>query len=573
MNKFKFLKIVLIFLFFGNLNAQFSSSVLSYPDELNEKFVLFTDRNFYAVNETVYFKAINNSHPLVKERHWSKVLYVELVNNKGIAAFKGKYILSSSGAHGSFIIPSDLQSDNYYLIAYTKWMRNFSPLDFTYLKVCVINPNKPYKFENQDYYSDSVEIEQGKALNIHRDTVNCFLPKSTFSKREQVNVRFEFPKSLGTPPNSYCISVVKKQAINPVNFGILHSGISTNNKSTEKTYIPELYGITISGSIVGIDEPVPISNTNVQLSVLGNDFDYFKSRTDSAGKFVFSLQPTCNKDEMFLSYANDKPQFIKILIDNEFFSETFTFPDHPFLSSENEVKIAEEIMFNMQINKSFSKPAPQYACYDTATTYFYGPPSSSIYIKDYVALPNLYEVFIELVPEVIVIKKRGERLLQVKGRIENHPYFTDYEPLVLIDMIPVSNMEELLRISPQKINHIDLVNEIYIKGDNIFGGIISIFSEKGDLAGIKLTENSMFFNYDGFTPQPNKNESIPIIDKPNIPDFRNNLFWQPDLSGKGGSEAQINFNTADVTGDYVILIRGLSEEGNIIVGSIDFQVK
>ncbi len=573
MNKFIFLKIVLICLFSVNLNSQFSPLELNYPDALNEKIVLFTDRNYYAVNETVYFKAVNNSHPLVKEKNWSKVLYVELVNSKGIAAFKGKYIFSSSGADGSFIIPSDLQSDNYFLIAYTKWMRNFSPQVFAYLKVCVINPNKAYVIENQDYNSDSIEIEKGTGLKIHKDSVNCDLSKSTFSKREEVNVTLDFPKSLGYSPKSYCISVVKKEAINQFNFGIINSGISVSNNSNVKTYVPELNGITISGCILELDDSQPSSNTNVQLSVLGNKFNYFQTKTNSEGKFIFSLQPTCLKNEMFISYENEKQQSTKILIDNEFFSQTFSFRGYPFLSSENEVKIAEEIMLNMQINKSFLKPELQYTCYDTASSNFYGPPSRSIYIKDYIELPNLYEVFIELVMEVMIIKKKGMHSLQIRGNIENHPFYTEFKPLILIDKIPVYNIEELLRISSQRIDHIDIVNEIYIKGDNIYGGIISIFSKKGDLAGIKLPESSMFFNYDGFTPQPNMKLTTQTDSKPNIPDFRNNLFWEPDLIAKGDSKVQINFNTSDVTGDYVILIRGLSEDGNIIIGSTDFKVE
>jgi hypothetical protein len=182
-------------------------------------------------------------------------------------------------------------------------------------------------------------------------------------------------------------------------------------------------------------------------------------------------------------------------------------------------------------------------------------------------------VFFELVPEVLVVKKKGMRSLQVIGNIELHPDFAMFKPLVLLDKIPVSNIEELLRISPQKISHIDIVNEIYIKGDNMFGGIISIFSEKGDLAGIELPENSMFFNYEGLTPQPNTKLTLLTHNKPNIPDFRNSLFWEPDLTAKAGSEVQINFHTSDVTGDYVVLIRGLSEDGNIIVGSTDFRVE
>ncbi len=42
---------------------------------------------------------------------------------------------------------------------------------------------------------------------------------------------------------------------------------------------------------------------------------------------------------------------------------------------------------------------------------------------------------------------------------------------------------------------------------------------------------------------------------------------------EGGSEVQINFQIPDVTGNYVVLIRSLSEEGNIIVGSTEFKVE
>lgn len=83
----------------------------------------------------------------------------------------------------------------------------------------------------------------------------------------------------------------------------------------------------------------------------------------------------------------------------------------------------------------------------------------------------------------------------------------------------------------------------------------------------------MFFNYSGFSPQTSLELTVLPENKPNIPDFRNSLFWEPDLNAEAGSEVQINFRTSDVVGDYVVLIRGLSDEGKIIVGSSEFRVE
>lgn len=573
MNKPVLVKIIWLCWFLSNLNLLSASFTVRYPEELNEKYILFTDRNYYAVNEMLYFKAFNNSHPLVKEKNWSQVLYIELLNSKGTAAFKGKFELAASGAQGGFTIPSDLPSGNYFLVAYTRWMLNFSPRNFACLKVVVINPANPRVIGNQNNTPDSAGKEQGPMLNLYPDRVECKLSKSTFSQREEATVTLNFPRSLGISSNNYCISVVKKGAVNPADMGIVTNGISGSNPSDSRNYFPELNGITISGRIVGVDDTLPVSNTKVQLAVLGNNYDYFESETDADGNFLFSLQPTCNKNEMFLTYDKTNQQSTKILIDHEYGLNPLTFPDYPFLSTEEEVKTAEEIMFNMQVNQAYMKPELQNSCYDTATSYFYVRPLRTVYIKKYVELPSMYEVFIELVPEVMITRKKGKRSLEVKGNMGYHPYFTMFEPLVLIDMIPVSDIDELLRIPPRKINHIDLVNEIYVKGDNIFGGIISIFSEKGDLAGIKLPDNSTFFNYEGFSPEPVIHSTLLQNNKPNIPDFRNTLFWEPNFVGKGGSEAEINFRTSDVTGDYVVLIRGLSKNGNIIVGRADFRVE
>lgn len=100
-----------------------------------------------------------------------------------------------------------------------------------------------------------------------------------------------------------------------------------------------------------------------------------------------------------------------------------------------------------------------------------------------------------------------------------------------------------------------------------------MFSLKKDLAGITLTESSLFIKFNGFIPEIKYEWPVDNYKKENIPDYRNCLYWNPDYIGQSGSTEKIRFNTSDVKGEYEILIRGISDEGEIIEGKTYFVVK
>jgi hypothetical protein len=64
-----------------------------------------------------------------------------------------------------------------------------------------------------------------------------------------------------------------------------------------------------------------------------------------------------------------------------------------------------------------------------------------------------------------------------------------------VDFIPIPHAETVLSLVPDQIEYIDVINAIYIRGSNNYGGIISLISKKGDLAGIKLPEGSSIVSY------------------------------------------------------------------------------
>ena len=156
-----------------------------------------------------------------------------------------------------------------------------------------------------------------------------------------------------------------------------------------------------------------------------------------------------------------------------------------------------------------------------------------------------------------------------------NPDITFYKPLILLDFVPVFNAENLLRLSPELIDRIEVINSTYVRGNMCFGGIISVFSKKGDMAGIDLPANSYFFDFKTYEPQDDI--SFPtysgLSGNERIPDFRNTMYWNPFLQGKPSETISCEFYASDNTGDYIVIVRGISEQGSILEGHCNFTVE
>jgi len=190
-------------------------------------------------------------------------------------------------------------------------------------------------------------------------------------------------------------------------------------------------------------------------------------------------------------------------------------------------------------------------------------------MDDFVTLPTLEEVFINLVPTVEITVRRGQRSLWVMGP---NSAINLHRPLIIIDNIPVFDQQAVLGINPEKILKMDVINEVYVKGNVSHGGVISIFSRNGDMAGIDLAENSYFFDYQLIKDQ--EIESVPVYAPgDHVPDSRNTVLWMDDVLLERGSTREISFKAPATPGDYVILIRGLAHQGSVISATARFTVE
>jgi hypothetical protein len=202
-------------------------------------------------------------------------------------------------------------------------------------------------------------------------------------------------------------------------------------------------------------------------------------------------------------------------------------------------------------------------------TPFYRKPEISVEIDEFINLPNMEEVFANLVPRAFVRKRGGREYFLITSE---DPMISMFPPLIMIDHIPVFDIESILAIPPARIYRIEVVPEVFIKGEAKYGGIISFISRQKNLAGITLPEGSYFFDYNAIQP-PTKTVHTEFSGPGRIPDTRNTLFWLDHLELHRDSSSKISFQAASIPGTYVILFRGVSSDGNIVYGLNSFNVE
>ncbi|HEY0898457.1 MAG TPA: TonB-dependent receptor, partial [Sphingobacteriaceae bacterium] len=131
-----------------------------YPQE---KVHLHLDKPYYAIGDNIWFKAYVVNGAKNQLSTLSKILYVELINEKDSVKQSARLQLRSGLAWGDFKLSDSLREGNYRIRAYTTWMRNFTE-DYFFDKTITIG-----NALSNDYLTD-VTYAFSKAGNAEKVT-------------------------------------------------------------------------------------------------------------------------------------------------------------------------------------------------------------------------------------------------------------------------------------------------------------------------------------------------------------------------------------------------------------------
>lgn len=257
-----------------------------------------------------------------------------------------------------------------------------------------------------------------------------------------------------------------------------------------------------------------------------------------------------------------------IFIMRETFSEEHLW--QPFMADtgkpSNIAYNVEMISRNYQVMKMYNSRNILPGGNDTAGMYslsrFYGKPDREIIMNDYIGLPAMREVFLELVPGITVRRNKGIATFHIIEPVSNTAF--EEQPGMFVDGVMIYDPEVILNMNPEHVEKIDIITSEYIVGDIVFKGIINVITRKGDFSNIALPDNAIRIRYKLYDPSadfiaPDYSDQKEKISR--VPDFRNTLYWNDNVDLPGEHQHAVSFWASDYTSEYVVKIQGVDSSG------------
>jgi len=560
--------------------SPFDPAWTSEAAQILEKVDCFTDRSLYMCEELIQFRAMVSVTGPSGPGPWSTVLYVELVSVDGKRVAGGKYSISNRVASGEIRIPGSLLTGFYYLRCYTRWMRNWGPETYSYLPLRIINPHRSelYQVPSPETGLALLPFSSGKELSLE------FMKHASFFERGD-SVALDLLVSGGHLPDSMggCFTVVPLSVVPSAQLWDVRPAEGDPKQNPDQNpdqnyrgnfhldFLPDRYGPSLSGSVYYPDrsnERLPPAL--IHLSLVGDAAGYIVCRSDSLGKFTVGLPLRRGKLEIFVQPEGPDQETVEVRIDQDFDPRQIHFSLSAFTMTDEELKQAAIMARNVQLSRIYGRSDTLLnRVSDEKTDSFYGTPTRTVDLDQYVLLPTLREVFLNLVPGVTPRLRKGRTSLVIESE---NPSLSLYKSLVMVDQVPVLDMEQFMALSPAKIKQIDVIEDVYVKGDMRYGGLINLRSRDKDMAGIDLPGQAFFIDYRVINPAVRPHQD-PGAKEDQIPDIRNTLLWLPNSVLRKDSSTGISFIAPEYPGEYMVLFRGQSDQGELIIAETTFKVR
>ena len=345
------------------------------------------------------------------------------------------------------------------------------------------------------------------------------------------------------------------------------SRTADSNFSKMQLWLPETREILLSGIAKNKRTAEAIAEVPLIASVLFDRPQFHINTTDEEGNFFFSFYGLHNtKEIVILPLFQDTRA--EIMVNSDFGAKHAHLTQLSLQYDSAESKLIRELYINAQLSEIFSDTANPEVPVNSPD--IFGDLIEWTKPEDYIALPNLHEVFKEIVPSARLLLHDDKAVFGVLDAVKNVWYDN---PLVLLDNIPINDADAVAEINPAAIEMIGVINSTYILGDHFLPGIIFLRSKGGKFAGVNLSDDAAFLEYQMYSPETSYNsvEYHSINERENKrADFRNTLYWNPDVNFESG--AGPGFFTSDHISEYEIILEGYTGKGKPISVRKSFTV-
>jgi hypothetical protein len=341
-------------------------------------------------------------------------------------------------------------------------------------------------------------------------------------------------------------------------------------------YPLEYNGAIISGKVVDARTGNPATRTiQGYLSVPGSRTQFTSATCDEGGRIHFELKDFYGAPEV-ITQTNPEDSAYRIEINNAFsekYSETLL-PGFEFQRMDSGLLTDKSVA--MQVLNRYGGERLKHFTFlpGIDTSVFYYKADHSYLLDDYTRFTTMEEVLREYVVLILVQRRRGHFHLPVLD-VNNNQFF-ETDPLILLDGVPVFNIDSLIALDPLKMKRLETVQHRAFMGSASFPGILNWTTYKGDLGGYILDPRATVVDYEGlqlerefYAPSYATDEQAAS----HLPDFRNVLYWAPQLPTNGQGRGALSFYSSDLPGKYEVVVEGLAADGRAGTGIASFEVE
>ncbi|WP_452224740.1 hypothetical protein [Lacinutrix chionoecetis] len=556
-----------------SLQAQLEKSNLGTLDVSTlpkEEVQLQTNTNFALVGEYLYYKlsVLSNN----KLNAISKIAYVELIDAENNTIAKHILRIKNNTSSNRLFIPSQLNTGEYKLIAYTNWSINNIKNAFYYKDIYIVNAFSA-STQNSTNSNEAVTLKKAETLNKNEfgdGKIAISTTKLKYGTREPVTI--DIAANTNYKNGNYSLSVLKIDSIAVVN---KNSNNYTSAQPSTTLFIPEMRGQLVTGKITNTKNALDINEKNIALSIPGKD-PYFKiAQTNKTGQFYFNLDATINSTNATFQVIEKNNEDFKIKLVN---TDRINFKELSFRNLEIDQNLKhslEQRNIKNQIENAYYENKKDSLLLESKTQPFYNTKEKNYILDEYTRFKTVRETFIEVINEAGLRKEGDNYRIIVYDRYDEKKSqaIRNIDPLVVVDGMIVQNNNDLINYSPQKIESIAIVVGQYLYGSKLYQGIISVTTFNQDfkitLTGDYILETTLNLPKDEtIFYQP---EYLSKADNKRIPDYRRQLLWLPNVTLTNNTNSFKTY-TSDNTGTYKITVEGYNLNGEYTINNWYFEV-
>jgi hypothetical protein len=339
------------------------------------------------------------------------------------------------------------------------------------------------------------------------------------------------------------------------------------------SHLPEYSGHLLTARLTDSISGRPVAGRTVFLTIPGAPPQFQPAKTDARGLAQFDLTNFYGSSQIMLRIDSSEGKPYRIKIEDPFYpseKKALPIPDLRNLKAS-----LEERNLSMQVQQVYAGDSLNifyHSIYQDSLPFF-GRGNYSYRLDDYRRFITMEEVLREYVREVNVIVRNGKLRMRLFDQDYREPREDDL--LVLWDGLLLHEPNEVFEFDPLKIKKLEVIPRGFAMANRYFNGVLHFTSYNSDLPGLPA-ERILGEEYEG--PQFKRAFFSPTYDQPKskesrLPDFRQTLYWNPDVLVRKNEEQVIKFYSGDLKGKFLVVIQGMDPNGKLVQEEFPIEIQ